>query len=96
MEIPTSAKDDVPLPPSRDRRRGLSDLSAAAVKVAHAINYLATEQLAGRRDPVQANRKAMAILCDAFEQLAVMERRVPEQRSLLRRLWEFTRGSDIS
>ena len=75
-----------PIPSFRDRRRGISELSSAALTVAHAVDYLVTEQLAGRRLPVQANREAVDLLADAFVQLANTERREPERQSLLSRL----------
>ena len=44
-----------PIPSFRNRRRGISELSSAALIVAPAVDYLVTEQLAGRRVSVQAN-----------------------------------------
>ena len=54
--------------------------------MAHAVDYLVTEQLAGRRVPVKANREAIDLLADAFVQLAKTERREPERASFLSRL----------
>ena len=76
-------------PSSRDRRRGVSELSLAALTADHAVDYLVTEQLAGRCLSVQANRDAITLLADAFVQLATTERRDPDRKSLLSRLSWF-------
>lgn len=96
MQAATPAKAGTLTPSFRDRRRGKSELNFAAETVAHAINYLVMEQIAGRRVPVQVNREAISLLCRAFEQLAATERRAPERKSLLSRLSWFKTGKGRS
>ncbi len=45
--------------------------------MAHAVDYLVTEQLQGRVTHVPANRAAIAILCEAGRALEAVERREP-------------------
>lgn len=89
--MPISMAGNVATPASsfRERRRGESEWNFATATVAHAINYLLTEQLAGRRHPLAANREAVTLLCRVFEELAATERRAPERKSLLSRLLRF-------
>ncbi len=96
MQTSTSAKADTSIPLPRDRRRGQSELSFAAMTVSHAIDYLVSEQIAGRRVPVQTNREAVFLLCGVFEQLAAAERRAPERKSILSRLSWFRTGHGSS
>lgn len=63
-----------------ERRCGISDIELAAAMLSHAVAYLINEQLAGRRSPIQANRDAIQILCQAGEALALTERREPGRR----------------
>jgi hypothetical protein len=66
----------------KNNRQSQSDLERAAEILAHAVQYLVDEQLLGRRDPVQANRQAVAILCQAGRELEQNERRAPARRSV--------------
>ena len=65
-----------------ERRRGVSEYERAGQMLAHAVDYLVSEQLEGRSTSVLANRKAIALLCDAGRTLEQMERREPA-RSLI-------------
>jgi hypothetical protein len=65
-----------------ERRKGISNLETAARTLSRAIDYLVSEQLAGRRHPLQANRMAIALLCEAGRGIAKEERRLPARRSL--------------
>ena len=60
-----------------DGREGPSELEIASRLLAHAVNHLVSEQLAGQRSPLAANREAIAILCEAGRNLALVERREP-------------------
>ncbi len=73
---------EAPLFLGNDRRRGVSELETASQILAHAVNYLVSEQLAGTRSPVESNREAIALLCAAGRELALEERRRPARRSI--------------
>ena len=67
----------VPQPPALlDRRHGTSELELGVTILSHAIEYLITEQLGGRRPDLHSNRQAVATLCDLSRSLLVVERRV--------------------
>jgi len=70
------------LPFGRERRRGASDLERASEMLSHAVQYLLSEQIKGRRRTVKANREAVALLCAAAQELAQEERRKPARRSI--------------
>ena len=75
------------LPPSSlltlyEQRRGLSELERASATLASAVEYLVSEQLAGRRHPLSANRDAIAILAGAGRDLLSVERRQPAKQSI--------------
>jgi len=55
-------------------------MELAAAMLSHAVAYLLNEQLAGGRSPVQANREAIQILCQAGDMITRTERREPERR----------------
>lgn len=59
-----------------DRRHGLSDLELAFSTLSRAVEYLLTEQLAGRRPDLRSNREAVAILCDLSRPLLSAEKRI--------------------
>ena len=82
-----------PLYPSSsfDERQGPSELEIASRILSHAVNYLVTEQLAGQRASLPANREAIAILCNAGRGLALAERRDPARRALA----SWLRGSSL-
>ena len=48
----------------------LSDRESAGRRVEHAVEYLVTEQLEGRRSSPTSNREAIAIFCRALAELA--------------------------
>lgn len=79
--IPTSDLSP-PAPAASERRRRRSDLESASKLLSHAVEYLIAEQLMGRRSPVQANREAVAILCEAGRMIAQQERRKPARSSI--------------
>lgn len=68
--------------PLYDQRGGASDLEVASQMLSHAVHYLISEQLAGRRVSAQANREAIAILCSAGRQLGEVERREPARNAI--------------
>jgi hypothetical protein len=72
----TGNADTIDAPsPWPERRRGRSDLERGSALLSHAVEYLVSEQLAGRRHPIQPNREAIAILCEAGRQIQAEERR---------------------
>jgi hypothetical protein len=78
----TSTVKSSPLLFITERRRLTSDLEIASGVLSRAVEYLVSEQLNGRRNPVQANREAIAILCEAGRKLSQEERRKPARRSI--------------
>lgn len=79
-----------------ERRCGISDAVLAATMLSHAVAYLLNEQLAGGRSPVQANREAIQILCQAGDAIARTERREPERRLVAAWLRKVRRNPEIS
>ena len=84
MRIPSCSKvteltpgtlHDVPSLLLIERRQSKSDLTQASEMLSHAVDYLVTEQISGRRTPFQANRQAIAILNDALKEVVKKERR---------------------
>lgn len=67
-----------------DRRQGVSDLERACQMLAHAVQYLTSEQRAGRCTSVRSNRQAVALLCDSAAELEQFERREPARTALVR------------
>lgn len=67
---------------SPERRKGISDLEFASTLLSRAVQYLSTEQRAGRCTSVRANRQAITVLCDCAEGLAIAEQREPARRAL--------------
>ena len=63
-----------------ERRCGISDMELAAAMLSHAVAYLIEEQRAGRRLPLQANREAIRLLCQAGDAVACGERREPARQ----------------
>ncbi len=84
------------LPPSLLRlhvpRHNPSPLYAAAQTLSHAVGYLVSEQVAGRRPSLSANREAIAILAVAARHLHEAERRRPAKASIA----AWLRGASLS
>ena len=74
-----------------DDRTGASELEVASRILSHAVNHLVSQQLAGQRPCLSANRDAIAILCSAGRDLAVIERRDPARRAIA----AWLRGSSL-
>lgn len=72
-----------------ERRDGISKLEQGSVTLSHAVQYLVSEQLQGRRSPVQANREAIAILSKACIELGSLERREPARKAFSAKFGEF-------
>ncbi len=75
-----------------EQRSGISALEQASHTLAHAVEYLVTEQLAGRRPSLPANRQAIAILAVAGQHLHETERRRPAKRAIA----AWLRGASLS
>jgi hypothetical protein len=74
-----------------ERRQGMSTLELGSIMLSHAIQYLVSEQFAGRRPSVQANREAIAILSRTRLGLGLMERREPARSKIYAQLRAFLR-----
>ena len=91
MQIPSFLKvvevfpvtpDDSPSPVLMERINTGCDLQRASEMLSHAVEYLVSERINGRRSPILANQQAIEILCQSREELAKRERRNLAQRSL--------------
>ncbi len=69
-----------------ERRQGVSSLERGSTMLSHAVQYLVSEQLAGRRPAVKANREAIMILSRARLELDVRERREPARSNIAAKL----------
>jgi len=70
--------------PLSDRHTTLSDLESAVEMLEHAVEHLVVEQVQSLRAPVQANRDAIAILCQAVHEMVQVERRSPTRSAVAR------------
>ena len=69
-------------PVPKDRRNGSSDLKRAAEALEHAIQFLVTEAIDGRRSADLSHTDAIVLLCQALNGIARVERRASNRISI--------------
>jgi hypothetical protein len=72
-----------------ERRQGISTLEQGSIMLSHAVQYLVSEQFAGRRLGLQANREAIMILSRARIEVGVVEQRDPARSKIHAKLRRF-------
>jgi hypothetical protein len=83
VELPSSETRRLPMKAIvSERRSGVSDLERASAALAHAVQYLSSEQRAGRCTSVRGNRHAITILCERAEGLTKVEQREPAREAM--------------